>query len=159
MRICFGLAIVLLSFACNSPILDHKAAPPVSTPLQVKDTTGCALEFKKIDLCVSLTWEHKPSGDEKGEFTLHFWKKSEGTEHGPYVTPSLKVAVKLFMPSMGHGSSPVKIAAKTDAGGTAIPGVFSVTEVFFVMEGKWQIQIQLKDGTDVQDQVINDIDV
>ena len=47
---------------------------------------------------------------------------------------------------MGHGSSPVKIAPGS------VAGVFSATEVFFVMPGEWEIWIQLKEGTKVFDQ-------
>lgn len=43
--------------------------------------------------------------------------------------------LRLWMPSMGHGSAPVKIE---DLGG----GVFQVSHVFFIMPGDWQIQLR-----------------
>jgi hypothetical protein len=38
---------------------------------------------------------------------------------------------------MGHGSAPVKITPQA-------PGVYEVSDVFFIMPGDWEIQIQLR---------------
>ncbi len=50
------------------------------------------------------------------------------------------VSVLLWMPSMGHGSAPVKL----DKLG---PAQFRVTNVYFIMPGDWEIRLSLKTPT------------
>ena len=57
------------------------------------------------------------------------------------------VEVALWMPSMGHGSSPVTVE-RLDT------GTYRASEVFFTMKGDWEIRIQLKEGDEVRDQAI-----
>lgn len=47
------------------------------------------------------------------------------------------LTVQLWMPSMGHGSSPVKI---TQLG----VNKYKVTEAFFVMPGTWEVRVTFK---------------
>lgn len=61
--------------------------------------------------------------------------------------PYLELAVVLWMPSMGHGSSPVTIE-RLDR------GTYRVSEVFFTMAGDWEIRVQLKAGNDVKSEAI-----
>jgi len=124
----FGILSLISSLSLmgclDSPLFNHADAAPggFSQPL---DESSCQIHLTKEELCASITWTKNPSEEEKGEFTLRFWKKSEGTENGPYVTPNRDVFVKLWMPDMGHGSSPVTLKPALDAGQIAIPGVFN----------------------------------
>lgn len=159
--IIFTSALGLLMAGClESPLFNH--ADAAVTPIASLSPTNahgdvaaqdCPLSFDKAGLCASLTWEKMATDEEKGEFTLRFWKKNEATEAGPYVVVPGKLAVKLFMPSMGHGSSPVTITPKLDQTGAAVPGVYSITDVYFIMGGPWEIWVQFKQGTQVLDQV------
>jgi hypothetical protein len=56
------------------------------------------------------------------------------------------------MPAHGHGSSPVTLEQERDAGGQVIPGVFSGTNVYFIMPGTWQVKVQLKQGATVTEE-------
>jgi hypothetical protein len=62
------------------------------------------------------------------------------------VNPNGQWLIKLWMPSMGHGSSPVKISQALGTAGAPLDGVFNVTNVFFVMPGEWEIRVIVKDG-------------
>jgi len=44
--------------------------------------------------------------------------------------------VVLFMPDMGHGSSPTKIA-KLDTN----PGLYRVSKIYFTMPGLWEVRV------------------
>lgn len=46
--------------------------------------------------------------------------------------------VVLFMPDMGHGSSPTKIAKLTE------PGLYRVSKIHFTMPGLWEVRITLR---------------
>ncbi|MCC7441254.1 MAG: hypothetical protein IT285_06465 [Bdellovibrionales bacterium] len=147
-----GLA---LTGCLESPLLNHADAGALP-PAPVAAPQGCAFRLQRLDLCASLTWVKQPTNDEAGAFTFRFWSAVDGTEHGPYVdpiaaAPGSSVKVKLWMPSMGHGSSPVKVNAAVDAAGLPVVGVFEATEVFFVMGGAWEIWVEIKRGNQVVD--------
>ncbi|MEO5971119.1 MAG: hypothetical protein ABIQ95_14415, partial [Bdellovibrionia bacterium] len=108
--------------------------------------------FKANGLCASMDWVKYPKEGETGAFTLRFWKLGEGNISGPYSEPTLPVFVRLWMPSMGHGSSPVSLSPSLDSNGVIIPGVYEVTQVYFVMRGKWEIQVQLQNKSQVVEQ-------
>jgi len=155
----------LLAGCLNSPLLNHADADQVRAqapaPAQGQQNQNgqgeeaavpaatCPFVFADQGLCASLEWKTMPADEQKGAFVLRFWDSRSGTEHGPYVNPAYTVGVKLWMPDMGHGSSPVKIAQATDASGAGIPGVYNVTDVYFVMGGHWEIWVQLKQDKQV----------
>ena len=57
--------------------------------------------------------------------------------------------LKLWMPSMGHGSYPVTVERLSQ-------GVYKASEIFFTMPGDWEIQIQhLVDGNVFESSVIS----
>lgn len=155
-------SLVGLSLACNSPLFKHANAedqkkitgvnsgPEVSADPRLAAT--CPLSFPKAKLCASLEWLSPPSLDEEkpGRLRLRFWNSETGTASGPYVNPDsvlsgAKVAVKLWMPDMGHGSSPVKV-------GSSDTGIFDTQDVYFSMGGHWEVFIQLKQGPTVAEQ-------
>lgn len=134
-----SLTLFALLGCGKSPLFNHQNAPAIKEEL--KNTAGCAVKLSKENLCVNYTWVKKPTEEEKGSFTLLF----TNPESGELTDPKPTVFVKLWMPSMGHGSSPTKTAR-------ASKGTYDVTEVFFVMGGEWEIWIQLKDGNKVLEQ-------
>lgn len=164
------LVLATFSMSCQSPILNHANAQPSPSPSASTSPTAekttdeqeplvkeCHLSFPQSGLCASLTWDKNATEEEAGEITLRFWNAKEGTVNGPYVSPTNLVAVKLWMPSMGHGSSPVRVNPVKDASGAEIPGIFKATDVFFMMGGDWEIWIQLKQDKKVIEQAKIDI--
>ena len=136
------LLSAFLSGCLQSPLLNHAVANEGDESAEAKK--GSALVFPQQELSASITWIKEPADEEAGSFTLRFWSTKLGTEQGPYVDPGHVVAVKLWMPSMGHGSSPVKVEQIKDQAGGAVAGVYEATDVFFSMGGKWEIWVQLK---------------
>ncbi len=146
-------SLVLALTACvDSPLLRHTNASHGTRDRLGQNDPRCPLSFPKAGLCASLIWETLPSDEARGSFLLRFWDAKTATEHGPYITPADSAFVKLWMPSMGHGSSPVTVAPVTDSGNLPIPGMFRATEVFFVMGGEWEIWIQLRHEKTVREQ-------
>jgi hypothetical protein len=143
------------SMGCFSPILTHAESPNNARPESAhesKSLADCDVIFKTQGLCASMDWVKYPNEGEVCAFTLRFWKVGQANASGPYLEPTFPVFVRLWMPSMGHGSSPVSISPSMDSNGLAIPGVYEVTQVFFVMRGQWEIQVQLKNKTQVVEQ-------
>ncbi len=161
-----GLLLTWSLVACGySPLFNHSTAVlavagdgdpgAARSPADV----ACPLSFSQTRLCAQLNWVKQPSGDETGDFELRFWSLDGGTATGPFVDPALTVSVKLWMPSMGHGSSPVKVSRLLDQHGQPRAGEFTATGVYFVMPGAWEIHVQLKEGSRVVEEVILPIDI
>jgi len=160
MNLLFTLAGVLIGLGfftgCDSPILNHAEANNQEGEVVHVTSETCPLSFKKETLCASMTWTKEPTDDIKGELTLRFWNGESGSESGPYVNPQYTVAVKLWMPGMGHGSSPVTVEQETDQTGALIDGVYKVSDIYFVMPGAWEIWVQFKQDRTVIDQAKKD---
>lgn len=143
----------------QSPLLNHADADALGRETQLERESACALSFAAQGFCASLHWITRPGEDAPGEFQLRFWRKSEATEAGPYSSPTQSVGVKLWMPSMGHGSSPVQVSPAKDASGAVLPGIYDARSVNFVMGGAWEIWVQLKEGRQVVEQAKIDIEI
>lgn len=107
------------------------------------------LSFKKTDYSFIISWV---DGPKKGasRFVMKTWKKDLGTMNGPYQDLQKNLHIFLWMPTMGHGSAPVKITKIAD-------GEYDVSNVQFIMGGKWDIRFQLKDGSQVFDETISSL--
>jgi hypothetical protein len=129
------------SLACgNSPLLNHTktvAMRPVAR--------DCPLELTKSGDCASFDWNSEPSPENENSAILRFWDSATGSSAGPFRDADGEVVVKLWMPSMGHGSSPVTV---TSNGG----GIYTASRVFFVMPGEWEVRVQIKKGGQIVDQ-------
>lgn len=147
------LTLSFSALACgNSPLLHHETATPPSAAAPernaVQPSAGeCPLEFPKSGLCASVTWGNTLSSDEENTATLRFWDKATGTAAGPYRDAGGEVAMFLWMPAMGHGSSPVLV---TPQGG----GVYSATRVYFIMPGDWDVRVQIKKNHQLFEQAV-----
>jgi hypothetical protein len=119
------------------------------------ENTDCPILFKKTGNCGELVWSvppkkvEMPTEKDKAEFTLRLFQK--GTS-APLLTAESKLRVKLFMPSMGHGSLPTHVEAALDEKGQPIVGKYLVKDVYFSMPGKWEIRFELSSGDRILDQ-------
>lgn len=152
MRFLILIPLLALSACLDSPLLHHADASAGRENLQESPTPACAFSFEKYDLCAGIYWTKRPTTTKPGEFLFRFWDAKHGSERGPYVDPGETVFVKLWMPAMGHGSSPVTVQASKDGHGKVVPGVFYASDAYFIMSGTWEIWIQLRRDTDVRDQ-------
>ena len=151
-----GVVLLLIASACGkSPLLNHaNAADTAASGLTTPAPATCPLSFPRAGLCASLSWSSGPNAEAMNSFVLRFWSASSATANGPFSNPAKSVFVKLWMPSMGHGSSPVTVTHKQDATHTNLTGQFEATNVYFVMPGAWDIHIQLRDGTTVSEEAV-----
>ncbi len=139
----FFAVLVLLLTAC--------ARPDYIDPLQnakqdnTEHSNACTLTFASTKTCASIEWTQGPQSPNESEFIVKFWNAQTGNVQGPFQDPPETLSVVLWMPSMGHGSSPVKIEKIQD-------GVFRVRKVFFIMPGDWEIRFFLKNQTTQIDQ-------
>ncbi len=96
-------------------------------------------------MCARLDWVRLPSEEETGIFLLRFMRLENSSAVPADAPAGLRVAVKLWMPDMGHGSSPVKVVRPMNASGMTETGLYRAEEVHFVMPGAWEIRVIFKD--------------
>ncbi|MNJ94871.1 hypothetical protein D3C87_125740 [compost metagenome] len=129
---------------CAFVLLAACARPDYLTADDITPSTNIHL-LEKQNLYFDLKWVQGPQTPDVSEFILHFWQKDISSSSGPFVDPVGDLSVVLWMPSMGHGSAPVKIEKLE-------PGVYRVHSVYFIMPGDWEIQVYLKNGNQILDQ-------
>jgi len=89
----------------------------------------CSTEIKNF--CAHIGYSSQPEVNKAFEFVVDLVAS-------PDALNQVKSAeVKLWMPEMGHGSSPVKIQ-RLDL------KHFQVSDAFFVMEGAWLVKVDVK---------------
>lgn len=109
----------------------------------------CELQLRTENLCVNYQWELMPTDSAVGSMIVTF---SGPDAPAVLITPQNEPFLELWMPSMGHGSSPVSVEFIET-------GKFRFNDVFFIMPGPWDMRFQLLDNATVADQVIEKIDI
>ena len=132
---------------------------------QKKDQEECDFHFKKMGWCGTLTWVIPPKKVEmitekdQAEFNLMICPKKSVREHrgGSKAGVSEKIDLKksfdrlhvrLWMPSMGHGSRPTRVREVSSEGGCL---KFHVSQLYFSMPGDWEIQAEIQKDQKVFD--------
>ncbi len=164
MRVLVVLVTLVLSaiavVSCGvSPILHHESPnrePQSETGSEGQDASdsagprmNCDFSFPAQNLCASLEWVRRSTAEEPGEFLLKFWNKDQNPNQALTLSnPNAeRVFVKLWMPDMGHGSSPVTTSQAVESNGSPKTGVYRASSVFFIMGGKWEIIVELRDAS------------
>lgn len=130
------LAIFASILACAQP--DYLSDDEPLSDNAEKPVALCPYSLTKKKICFSLNWNSAPSSKESNSFELEF---SEPLEE--------KLLIKLWMPSMGHGSAPVTITHRD-------PKHISVSNVYFIMPGDWEIRISTRNA---QDEIENQLNI
>lgn len=99
----------------------------------ISNSTSCAFHLKQLNLCADIQWLNSPVVSAYTSFQSRFYLPSLP---GQNINPSGAVHFYLWMPSMGHGSSPI---STTETG----LGDFLSTDVFFIMPGEWEIRLHI----------------
>lgn len=110
----------------------------------------CQARFTKTGDCVNWQWELKPTDSEVGRFLFKV-SRANLVDGSPVLTDgAADVGVLLWMPSMGHGSSPVK-TERLDV------GTYRASQVFFIMPGEWEIRFQRKVNQQIVEEAVIEI--
>lgn len=113
-------------------ILALTATPAAAAP-------GARLAFTNGAILADASWVRGPHSPAESELRVD-WK--DGATLAP-AEPG-RFRVWLWMPDMGHGSSPTKLQPLLDDQGQPVPGAFRVTHVYFTMGGRWEVRVSLK---------------
>ncbi len=141
-----ALAVLALA-ACAKP---NYLSPQTQELADVAESPkACSQQLVSQQRCYSLVWQNVPQESQAASFVLNFYSLFDS---GLPLDPLDTLTVTLWMPSMGHGSSPVRLKKISD-------GVFLVDRVFFIMPGEWEILIRFKKGEELIEQVVQKITI
>lgn len=95
----------------------------------------CPLYFQQTDTCAKVEFIHGPFDGEESSFVIHFYEHQSAHGEPVMVTPAqMKVDLWMYMGNHGgHGSAPVVVTEQS-------PGVYLVSNVYFIMPGRWNIR-------------------
>ncbi len=109
--------------------------------------SDCSIQFKGSQMCLSWYWEKKPTSTDAGSFIFKTYRLNTLDATAIELNPVSGPQVLLWMPSMGHGSTPTQ-TVQLDV------GTYRAENVFFIMPGEWEMKFQIKDGDIVRDEAI-----
>jgi hypothetical protein len=134
--------LILFVSSCSNP--RYVTGPATLERDSTDKSSECPYRFSGGE-CLTLNWVTEPTEKTFGEFVFKVFRAN--LYDGSAVLLPTTARVVLWMPSMSHGSSPVK----TD---TLDVGTFRATRVFFTMRGEWEIRIQIMNGDQVLSEAI-----
>lgn len=107
---------------------------PNTATTQKASPGACVASFPIAGLCVHMTWEVAPAEGNEGQFLFYYTSQAA---IAPVVSDEAGITskVKLWMPSMGHGSSPITVERIQG-------GVMRAKDVNFIMEGDWELHFE-----------------
>lgn len=146
----FYIATLLLLCSCAEPKYESPSSPQngnLGLGSQEQKASDCQVRFKASGYCLAWKWEELPTTTKAGSLVFKVYR-GNAYDDTPVETDFLVLpSLVLWMPSMGHGSSPTTLT-KLDI------GTYRVTNVFFIMPGEWEMQFQVKDGANLLDEAI-----
>ena len=131
-KIVFFLIIFTLAGCGKSPLLNK-------VDKNLNAVTGGSLlseQFPKLQIGFSMDWIVSPALDELSTFELKLERE---------LTPSQHLNVYLWMPEMGHGSSPVEVQQNNSTN-------YVFSELAFIMPGLWVLHVEILENNQVLDQ-------
>lgn len=142
MKNCIVVCLFFLLSGCGKSPLQMKKTNDVSgsTGIEIAKT------LKTTQQSLALNWLSPVNSTDEAHALLIAKKNGVATD-----LPD-QVKIFLWMPTMGHGSSPITIKKL----GT---GLYDLSQVYFIMDGFWQLRIQLKNGNEVIDEEIFEINI
>lgn len=105
----------------------------------------CNYTFKSSGLCLSYVWESQPNTSEYSQLVFKIYRLSNFDATPIEIDPANLPKVVLWMPSMGHGSTPTEVE-RLDV------GAYRAKNVFFIMPGEWDIHFRFTNDVGTQDE-------
>lgn len=129
----FALIIIIMTFAaCGKSPLFNKISKNIT---EISGNAALNEKFPSKNINFILIWKSPPGLEELGVFEIELTKP---------MAPELTLDAFIWMPEMGHGSSPIVITKSTD-----LNYIFS--EIAFIMPGLWVLHVEIKENNKVVD--------
>lgn len=93
----------------------------------------CDVYFEKLEACAKINWKNPEISSAEAPFTFQIVHSDNPAKLE--LLKSAKLEVVLWMPAMGHGSSPTEVKQVDDL-------TYDVSRVYFIMGGEWEIRFK-----------------
>lgn len=143
-RLVFVLSALALT-ACAEP--RYTDPTPQIVNRSATANADCSIQFGTSRTCLSWTWEKLPTENETGSLIFKTYRPNTFDQTAVAQDLEGQVGLVLWMPSMGHGSTPARVQ-RLDT------GTYRATNVHFVMPGDWEFRFQVKDGNNLTDEAV-----
>lgn len=137
--------VAILISGCAEPKYVNAVSDNNSQNTGQEAATGvCETAFSSSGLCLVWYWEVKPTSQASGSLIFKTYRLNILDQTPVEIDLAQIPQVILWMPSMGHGSTPTA-TTRIDI------GTYRASNVFFVMPGEWEIRFQVKTGNEIKD--------
>jgi len=139
-------ATILLA-SCAQPKYEVIRSTSSTNSIDQGSKADCSFRFQQSSYCLTWAWEEIPTSMKPGALIFKVFRPNV-FDHSPVMTDfSTAPRLVLWMPSMGHGSSPTEVN-RLDT------GTYRASNVFFIMPGEWDLRFLAQDSSGDQDEVI-----
>lgn len=132
---------------CAEPKYETVQQTPAGNTSQSQKVTDCEVRFQNSGYCLLWQWEKMPTSTQVGSVIFKVVRANTLDDSPMPVDLNSAPSLLLWMPSMGHGSSPSTVE-QVDTGS------YRAKNVFFIMPGEWELKFQVKEGSTVQDEAV-----
>ncbi|MCB0412076.1 MAG: hypothetical protein KDD22_06085 [Bdellovibrionales bacterium] len=130
------MAFLILASCARPKYLKTDVQDPSQKPTEI--AALCHLKFSNSGLCLSWFWEGEPPASGQVSSLIFKIYRLNAFDQTPIeVSPEGSLEVKLWMPDMGHGSTPVNVEELDE-------GTFRASKILFIMTGHWEIEFHHK---------------
>jgi hypothetical protein len=106
------------------------------------------LVFARAGLHAHISWLNGgPVGNGQESF-LRVQFHNANTHSPTEITP-LNPEIMIWMPDMDHGSAPTALQREMDSNGRVVVGSYIVSNIYFVMKGRWDVHVSLKNKSNI----------
>lgn len=140
-------SVVLGLGGCAEPKYESVQQAPAGNTSQSQKVTDCEVRFQTSGYCLLWQWEKMPTSSQVGSVIFKVVRANALDDSPLPVNLDSIPNLVLWMPSMGHGSSPT-VVEQVDTGS------YRAKNVFFIMPGEWELKFQVKEGSTVQDEAV-----
>ena len=123
------LVTSILLFGCAKPKYENIISNNNDSSIPGQKLTNCSVRFQNSGHCVTWSWEQAPTTSQPGVLIFKILRPNLLDDSAIPVDTVTTPVVLLWMPSMGHGSTPTTVS-KVDIGS------YRVSNVFFIMPGE-----------------------
>lgn len=140
----FVFNFIVLTISCAQPKYVEEPKPLDQRDSYEKPGT-CSIAFKSSGICLSYVWESQPNTSDYSQLVFKIFRLSQYDSTPIEIdSPSIPQVV-LWMPSMGHGSTPTEVE-RLDV------GTYRAKNIFFIMPGEWDIHFRFTNDVGTQDE-------
>jgi len=141
------ILVAAFLFGCAQPQYIQKQSSDSGSVSGQELQADCSIQFQNSKICLMWRWESQPTNTVMGSLILKTYRLNQLDQTAVETDMTSIPDLILWMPSMGHGSSPTS-SERIDV------GTYRMNNVFFIMPGDWDLKFQIHSNSEKIDEAI-----